>query len=131
MTEADLSKAEFFVEADSFARLELWSRFSEEGGRFTMHVPEYPRVKWEQDSVSFSVTVGWHGKYPVNVVFTGAWLNGKLVVFYDAVSQVTDSQMVEDWIKARANPRWDNGTRPVFTDAMNFHHCLQHIRGNR
>lgn len=131
MIEDDLAKAEFFVDADSFARQILWERFAKQSADLRVEKAGWPNVDWEQDGMGFSAVIGWYGDHPVNVAFFGAKLNGKLVVFYEAVSRVTDSIMLEQWIKDRANPRWDNGTRPAFTDACNFHHCLEHVMGRR
>ena len=107
----------FFVEANSYEQLQLWSEYHEE-------------VKWEQDLSGVFHTVGYIEGYerPVNVTFSFSKLNGKMICFYDAVSRYVDYDMIEYFIKSNYPVRWDKQTRWAMTDAMNFHHCVDYCK---
>ena len=111
------SETVFVVEATSFERMMLWAENDRR-----------KRVRWEADGHGWLLQVGELGGMPVSVSFVWARLNGYRVVFCEATSQVVDHRQVEAWLEANCNPRWDGGTRRAHCDAMNFHHCLSHIR---
>lgn len=116
------SDAEFFtdvvfmVEADSFAQLKLWQE--NEASK---------RVTWKEVTAGNLVRVGLLDGRPVNIDIGWAFLNGKRVMFWTAVSQVVDHVMIDAWFERfGGHILWD-GTRPAHCDAMNFHHCLRAI----
>lgn len=128
-TDPRFTNTMFVVEADSFAHQELWvkhSRESHESGFGPARPIGRPR-EWRQDSRGFMAQVGGFGGMPVNAVCSWATIDGQLVMFYYGCSMVTHSEMIEKWIEARCNPRWDGGRRLARCDAMNFHHCLDAI----
>jgi hypothetical protein len=51
-----------------------------------------------------------------------------LVAFIEAVSQLVDHTVIDKYLEINCNPKYDNGTRQARTDAMNFCHCVHHIR---
>jgi hypothetical protein len=104
----------FLVEADSFADLSLWCRH--------FHDADAPRrVKsWENDNPGYCTVVGTCDRRPVNLSMSYNMINGHRVLFYHAVSQVVDHELVDKFLKINFP---DVGR----CDAMNFHQCIQHI----
>lgn len=107
-----LTTAQFVVEATSFEQRTLWERWSD-------------RVHWEEHSRGWLETIGEVNGRPVNLVIHPARLNGCVVLFYEAVSQVVDWKQIEDWFKSHCWPKWDKDIRRAHCDAANFHHCLE------
>lgn len=105
---------EFLIEADEFAQFALWREW-------------HGRVKWEEESAGLAYTVGEIGGSPVVVSCFWAKLNGHRVCFYNATSRVIDWEMIETWLKRACYPLWDSKTRHAQTNAMNFHHCIDHV----
>jgi hypothetical protein len=105
----------FLVEADSFARLELWSKWynEEDDVRKKIHT-------WEEISPGFCPTIGTCDNRPVCLSLSYNILNGKRVVFYDPVSQVVDHELVEKYLKL-------NFPGVGCCDAMNFHQCMDFV----
>jgi hypothetical protein len=112
---------EFVVEADSFARLALWERFSTEA----LHKTELNTINWQQDSMGTCYQVGSLDNRPVNIDFVWAKLNNHLILFYHACSQVVDHKMVENWIEKYCNPQ--HNERRSHCDANNFAHAISYI----
>lgn len=111
---------EFVVEADSFAHQTLWEQWSTEA---LFHRPHCNNIKWEQDSMGLLYQVGTLDNCPVNVGFVWAKLNGHLILFYDACSQIVDHLMVESWLKKYCNTQNCN--------ASNFHHVINYIQQHK
>jgi hypothetical protein len=105
----------FVVNATSFERLRLWSD----------HHADY---EWKEDSQGWGLGVGEFHGFPVVISIVFAKLRGKRILFWEAVSRVVDTEMIENWFEANCCPRWDGGTRRARTNAMNFHHVLDHVR---
>ncbi len=131
-----LAEACFFVEANDFERLCLYRDHSDiEHGYQRWEPPERdgPRVKWEQDNFGFWMQIGEVGDWPVNVCFHFVRINGLLVAFYEGISRVVDSVMIEEWLRVHYTPKYDKGHRLAYTNAMNFHLCLHHCieKGNK
>ena len=101
----------YCVEATDFEALSLW-------------VEHHEKIEWRQENPGYGITVGQCAKMPVTICLTWNWLNGHLIVFYEATSQVVDHRMVEKWLKENL-PVFDQGKQ---CNAMNFGHCLQAIR---
>lgn len=88
------------------------------------------RVKtWTQEGMGHTITIGHLDKRPICVTMFCDWINGQRVMFYDAVSQVVDRKLVEDWLQywTLKTIRWDNGHRWAHCDAMNFAHALEAV----
>ena len=88
--EQKLKETVFFVEANDFERLALWSdnRAREGQGH---------HLDWKQDMMGFGQTIGYvNGRkhQPVCVSFSFALLNGKRICFYEVTSRFSDSVMV-------------------------------------
>ncbi|MFY4731209.1 hypothetical protein [Nitrospira sp. BLG_2] len=113
---------EFVVEADSFAMQALWEKFS------TQSLYRTPQniYNWEQDCRGFMETIGHVNKMPVCVCFFWYKINGHLILFYEATSQVVDHRMIEEWLDKYCNPK-HNGSK-ARCNASNFHHALGYIR---
>lgn len=87
------------------------------------------RLEWEQDCHGLCPTIGTFGDMPVVVCCSWSRINGRLVLFYEAVSQIVDHRLVEAWIWGRVgNLKWDHGHRRAHCDAMNFHLCVNAIK---
>ena len=121
-SESRLTRTLFIVEASSFEQLCLWSEHAADSAsrRFT------PR-QWEQLNPGWSVTVGNIGARPVCLSANWARIDGQLVMFWEATSEVVDYAQIKKWLSRHFNGKWDHGTRDATADAMNFHHCLAAI----
>lgn len=117
MSDYTLRDADFVVEATHFEKFALWKENDHE-----------QRVRWDDVSTGHMHTVGHlsvnRKKMPVVVSIFFAVLNGKVVAFYEATSQVVDHRMVEKWVESES-PAYQAGDK---CDAMNFHQCLNHVR---
>lgn len=96
----------------------LWCQHSKE--TVFPNPDAYTLVDWEEDCGGLWETIGYCDGRPVNVCFWWATINGVLVCFYEAISQVVDWKMIEEWIGRNAA-----GVPNVNAD--NFHNCLQFI----
>jgi hypothetical protein len=120
--ESRLAKTLFVVEATSFEMQCLWAETSPESNyrRFA------PR-RWEQVHPGWLVTVGELDSRPICVSMCWNRIDGQLVMFWEATSQVVDTIQIEKWLSQHFNGKWDNGTREATANAANFHHCLNAI----
>lgn len=121
----------FMVEATHNETHNLWAQWSKEGKEFCTHgrfQDIYRRLDWEQDNPGYLYTVGWVDKRPVCVSFVWNRIKGHLVCFYEPTSQIVDHELVEKYINKIFKGTWDNGSRRAHCDAMNFGHCIQHLR---
>jgi hypothetical protein len=109
-----LKETDFLVEANSFEHLCLWREWHE-------------YLSWEQCNPGAWLTIGKVNDRPVCINMFWDLINGKLVCFYDACSQIVDFEQVEDWFEKNYKGRWDSNTRRASCDSMNFHLCLDHI----
>lgn len=117
-----MKDTEYVVEADSFAMQALWAQFSTQ----SMYKTPMNTYRWEQDSMGYCVQIGEFGDMPVCITFFWYKINGHLIAFVDAHSQVVDHRMVDDYLKKYCNPM-HNGSR-AHADANNFAHVLGYIR---
>lgn len=108
----------FLVEADSFATTELHNNFCT--GNSLCRFPKIER--WENIN-GFSVTVGDLDNRPVVICLSWSILDGTIICFWEATSQVVDYQLIEDWFK-----KYYLGPK---CDANNFHQCLDVIEKNK
>jgi hypothetical protein len=116
----------FVVEATSYEQFCLWEKYSLES-RQSSFIAHENRMKWEQISPGWLVTVGKLDGRPCCISTQWNRISGKLVLFWYSCSQVTDSVMAEKWITEHFTGTWDSGTRRAWTDAQNFHHCCHAI----
>lgn len=72
------------------------------------------------------IPIGFVDNKPVCFQVEWAKINGILVAFWSATSQVVDYKMIEDWFVLHCNPT-HNG-RQSRCDAQNFHQCLSKTR---
>ena len=122
--------AVFVVEASSYEKQSLWERFATEAKDLVPRT-NVARVRWVDQGRGWVVTVGHVGKRPVTICVFGSLLNGHPVLFYEAASAVVDWDKIREWFRANCWPLWDSGTRRAHCDAMNFHHCLEVVNGDR
>lgn len=116
----------FLVEATSTEHHMLWC------DRFYKPVADFTSVKsWKQEGRGLMITIGEIDERPICVDIQWDWIEGKRVMFYYGCSQLVDHKMIEDWLKywTLDKIRWDNGTRWAHCNAMNFHHCLDAVKG--
>lgn len=108
------ARTEYLVEADGFAKQELWARWHD---RY--------KVPWKDFGMGTSREIGRIDKRPVCVtVFWSQIGREKVVGFWHATSQVVDYVMIEEWLK-KEFPRV--GARCT-ADAMNFHNIMHSIQ---
>lgn len=123
--EERLKRTIFAVEATSFEQLMLWRDHAHNSPN---RIPKFPVIEWEQINSGWGVTVGKLGKRPVVISVSWCKLDGFLVMFWYACSQVSDSKQVDKWFEKNFPVRYDNGHRPATCDAMNFGHCISALR---
>lgn len=112
-----LQNVVFLVEANSFERMKLWEEFSH-------------KHSWVQDNEGYLEIIGTLDNRPVCISFVFVKIDGFLVAFCDASSEVVDYKMINDWFDKNCNPLTKDN-RKARCDAMNFHTCLQAIRENK
>lgn len=115
--EEKLQKSVFFVEANSFEQLCLWQENKDEN--------------WIQDYSGFSQYIGSINddeEKPVWVEFSFNDILGHKVCFYSPTSRYVDNKMIREYLETNYPKTWDDGKRQAFTNSMNFHHVLNHIR---
>lgn len=117
-----MKDTEYVVEANSFAMQALWSQFCTQ----SMFRTPQNIYHWEQDCMGYTVQIGELADMPVCMSFFWYKINGHLIAFVDAHSQVVDHRMVDAYLKKYCNPH-HNGSR-AHTDASNFHQVLSYIR---
>ncbi len=120
----EMLKTQFVVEATGCEVLMLWGQFSTE----SMTKGKDNTYTWVQHYQGHMITVGEFHGFPVTIALRWFTINGVLVMFWEPISRVVDHEMIKDWLLANCAPRWDHGTRLAHTNAMNFHHVLDHIR---
>lgn len=121
------AKTEFVVQASDCERQGLWERFATEGawGLPTLHER---RIRWVQDPHGIMITVGAIWNRPVNISCLWASLNGHQVLFCDGCSQLIAHDLIGEWLECYCNPPgWHHGRR-AYTNAMNFHLCLDYCQ---
>lgn len=103
------------------------TRFAVEATRFeqqTLWLKHHKELNWQDRSYGFGATVGRCADMPVVLSATFYIIQGHVVMFYEATSQVVDHRMVEAWVDAGVTARWNSDTRRARTDANNFHLCI-------
>lgn len=106
-------KTEYVVEATHEEMFQLWQE-------------THTRFKWEQchgwlitlGTVVIGPDVTNVETMPVTVSVTWQLLDGHLVAFYEAASQVVDYRMVDKYVRENCAKH---------TDAANFHHCVHDL----
>lgn len=112
MEDPRFALTEFVIEATDFECHSLWREHN--------YRPDNDdKMSWTGDGSGTMITVGRLNDMPVNISIQWAMVNGMLMMFYWACSQVVDYKMVESWLKENCNPM--HGNRRAHTDAQNFH----------
>jgi hypothetical protein len=112
----------YVIEATSFEYHTLWINYHyrpQPGSNFIKD--------WEQINPGYLVNIGELDNRPICVNVSFAKLNGKKVIFYDAVSQVVDHVIVDKWIKTYTDKIITKSGGRAHCDAMNFVHCFGEI----
>lgn len=119
----------FCVEATSHEMHMLWRDFADDRTAREYGPPTKRRVKWEQLNPGSMPTIGTLGKRPICLTIFWARIDGQIVMFYEATSELVDWAKIRAWLDTEYKhvPMWDNSTRKPFCDAQNFHHCLSAI----
>lgn len=122
-------EAVFVVEVSSFEKQALWERYAREVAHLDRR--SGPRVHWQDQGRGWWFQIAEVDKRPVMISVFGALLNDSAILFYEATSEVVDWKAIEEWFREHCWPMWDSDTRRAHCDAMNFHHCLEVVRGTR
>ena len=105
-TQEIFAQAALLVEANTFERLCLWKVFAN-------------KEKWQQIQMGNGFTIGQLDGRPICVSIWYAYVHDKLVVFWEATSQVVDYVAVDAWLeKSLAVAHVDPNSVPR-TDALN------------
>lgn len=126
-----LAQTVYIVEASNFEQHILWSEFSKEGEVFTQTpLRKRPRETWEQITPGEGCTFGERDGQNMMVMFSWVKLNGQLIAFYNATSQLVDYAILEEWLNhhmPHLYPAEGHESRHHYTDAQNFHQALHHV----
>ena len=113
------------VEATNEEQSQLWTRYSRKAADSGYGPRESPRLAWEEDLSGFGMQVGMVGDMPVFVSLSFAKVEGELIGFYDATSQVVDHRMVRAWLDANATTV--DGLPVPHNNATNFFNTVHDI----
>lgn len=129
------AKTEYVVEATFAEKYFLWELHSSESLlQKNYKISDlYTPVKWQSDVRGRLLAIG---KISINddkrgidilryidVLFTWHTINEHVIMFYETVSAIQDSLLVDKWLELYCNPKDKNGRRR-YTDASNFHSCI-------
>lgn len=112
--------AVYVVAATNEERHMLWREYSADAHASGWGSPGNKRIAWAQDNPGWLRTVGVFGGMPVALALTFERLAGRLVIFWEATSQVVDYRMCEAWLEENV-PAYASRHH---SDAANFGHCL-------
>lgn len=98
------------IEATSAERQHIWERWSKDKG-FT----------WEQQG-GFFVTVGILLERPICISVLFVRINGKLILFWYATSELVDYVMITEWLKKNLPDVYHRRS-----DATNCAHVLNYL----
>lgn len=119
--ESRLLNTLFIVEATSFEVQCLWADHASDS-QLRRFAPRH----WEQVNPGWSITVGQLNSRLICISTSWARIDGQLVMFWEATSQLVDMLLVEKWLAENFKGKWGGG-RDATTNAQNFHHCLHAI----
>ena len=124
--ESRLKRTKFIVAATSNEQHQFWVDHAKQN---TLNPNTFyaQKVEWQQMD-GWHVTVGHFHKRPVCISVMWNKLDGHLVMFWEAVSQLIDYAMIEKWLDENFKGKYDGGNRRACCDASNFGHCLSAIR---
>jgi hypothetical protein len=116
---AQLKKVAFVIKATSYEQICLWEKHHN-----TL------TLSWEEIAEGSVVVLKHVGikRRPIVICISFAKLNGYLIAFIDDTSQLVDHAVIDKYLDENCNPKWDKGNRQARTDAMNFHHVVNHIK---
>lgn len=115
--EAVFKDVVYIVESTYNERHLFWEKF-----HYKPFYDDFKINSWEQEMSGIGITIGHVDGRPVVIDITWAKLEGYRVLFYDAMSQLADWKMIEDWFS-----HWRKD-RPHIqsTDSTNVGHCIRY-----
>lgn len=113
---AEYQEVEFMISANDFERHELWREWHKKIASWDAEPELAP--------LNEALTIGKIEGRPIVVAFSWYRLDGHLVGFYHACSEVVDYLQVDAWLGENCLPPGD-GRRQ--TNAMNFADCLNSL----
>lgn len=119
-----MEETQFVVKATYEETFLFWEKFCVQ----TMYKTPLSIYTWEQCNPGWHLEIGKIIDYPVCIGVRWYRINGVLVMFYEATSRIVDHEMVDKWLKERCCPKDCDG-RLAYTNALNFHHVLDYIKG--
>jgi len=129
-----LKDVDFFVEADAFAKYSLWNRYYG-----TPVKEEKPFMRWE-NLQNFSIVIdyfrGINISFPIVLQFELSYLNDTLVAFYYCCSQISNQQIIKNFInlnypQRRTSTNINKPTISLSINAMNFRQCYDYCMKER
>lgn len=111
--ESRLLVTDYLVEATSCERFDIWCKWCKDSNECSR--PEVD--KWEQMN-GWLVQVGELYGRTINITLTWDNLDGFLVCFWEAVSELVDYKMVDEWLDEHFKKK------DATCNAMNFHNCI-------
>lgn len=117
-TRSRLEKTFFIVEATSFEKSCLWRDYCLESDN-----PRYGKHTWKLISPGWMIKVGEINDRPCCISTTWYKIDGKLVMFWYACSELVDYKLIDEWLDKNFTGTYGGGRR-ASTDADNFHACI-------
>lgn len=106
------------VEANSYEKMCLWQEYHQER-----------KEPWVDDMSGYAPTIGHLGRMPVCLSMFRGTVKGKKILFIDAVSQVVDHRIVDEWLEMALpdGAKRTNGSNTYVNkvNAMNFHNVFR------
>jgi hypothetical protein len=117
----------FYVQQATDEERFLWWQLYAKQNTHDLMITRKPEhlVDWLSDSSGKSVTVGTFAGMPVRICVSWATINGQRVMFYSPVSQVSHSELINNWLEMHI-PCMKQPERN-HSNSCNFHNCLRAI----
>lgn len=106
--ESRLKMTSAAVEATSFEQCCLWAE----------NAADPSPMQWKEINSGWIETIGTIDSRPISLALFWSVIDGKLVMFWDVVSQVSDKEQIDLWLQRHFPPRRPGERRTV--DAGNF-----------
>ena len=114
-----IKQTEYLVEATSNEVLDIWRTYCDT----SFHPHEgMKKYSWEQMNPGWAPTIGQLDGRPVRISMFWNRLDGHMIGFWEATSQVVDYRMIDEWFA-----RTFQGV-PTVNECMNFSNVLSHLQ---
>jgi hypothetical protein len=81
-------------------------------------------VSWIEDKTGLIQNIGSIQDCPIFLSFIWSTINGKRILFFACLSEVSDQVQIDDWLKENCRPRYIKGQKLAHCEAIKFVTCL-------